>query len=312
MELYCSDKPTETLLFSSKVNTLLYLQSRVTCSKIETIYVFTVSDFKSNPETICKNISFNFLNKVIIRSSAGMEDLSESTNAGHFCSKMYINPTSESEVSSAIIEVIHSYQKDNLGEQEQIFVQEQIANSIVSGVALTREPNNRPYYLINYDDAGSTNSVTIDNCKKTLYISRNTEALNDIKWSNLYYAIKEIEHICNNTALDIEFAISNSNEVIIFQVRKLNCAIKGISDEDSFKIKESCGMAYNKCSDSLSDMAFWNPSEIIGSNPHNLDYSLYSYLITDSAWNEGIVKMGYSEISGFLMEKYGNKPYILR
>lgn len=42
----------------------------------------------------------------------------------------------------------------------------------------------------------------------------------------------------------------------------------------------------------LSDMAFWNPSEIIGTSPRNLDYSLYREIITSRAWNQGLVPNG--------------------
>ena len=57
-------------------------------------------------------------------------------------------------------------------------------------------------------------------------------------------------------------------------------------------------------------MAFWNPSEIIGSNSKPLDYSLYREIITSSSWNKGLVPLGYKEADKDLMHKLGNKPYI--
>jgi len=57
-------------------------------------------------------------------------------------------------------------------------------------------------------------------------------------------------------------------------------------------------------------MAFWNPAEMIGENPHPLDYSLYREIITSSAWNQGLSYIGYKEVDGDLMYKLGNKPYI--
>ena len=60
----------------------------------------------------------------------------------------------------------------------------------------------------------------------------------------------------------------------------------------------------------LSDMAFWNPSEIIGSNPRPLDYSLYRRIITHRAWNEGLRPLGYCPLEEDLMYQVGNKPYI--
>ena len=60
----------------------------------------------------------------------------------------------------------------------------------------------------------------------------------------------------------------------------------------------------------LSDMAFLNPSEIIGTSPRNLDYSLYREIITSRAWNQGLVPMGYKKLEKELMYKIGVKPYI--
>ncbi|MFX0139807.1 MAG: PEP-utilizing enzyme, partial [Candidatus Hodarchaeota archaeon] len=60
----------------------------------------------------------------------------------------------------------------------------------------------------------------------------------------------------------------------------------------------------------LSDMAFWNPSELIGDNPNPLDYSIFREIFTKNSWNKGLSRIGYSKIDCELMEKYGNKPYI--
>ena len=55
----------------------------------------------------------------------------------------------------------------------------------------------------------------------------------------------------------------------------------------------------------FSDMAFWNPSEIIGTSPRTLDYSLYRYIITSEAWNQGLVPMGYRQLNDELMYQIG-------
>ena len=54
----------------------------------------------------------------------------------------------------------------------------------------------------------------------------------------------------------------------------------------------------------------WNPSEIIGSNPRPLDYSLYRAIITHRAWNQGIARIGFRKLEEDLMHRVGNKPYI--
>lgn len=61
----------------------------------------------------------------------------------------------------------------------------------------------------------------------------------------------------------------------------------------------------------FSDMTDWNPAEIIGNNPHPLDYSLYDFLIMNDAWYRGRLNLGYRSFTPHsLMKKFGNKPYV--
>ena len=68
-------------LFSSKLDTLLYLKNKLSASCILDVYSFTVNDFYRNIDVVCSNISTLFDGDVIIRSSASTED-QESTCAG--------------------------------------------------------------------------------------------------------------------------------------------------------------------------------------------------------------------------------------
>ena len=60
----------------------------------------------------------------------------------------------------------------------------------------------------------------------------------------------------------------------------------------------------------LSDMAFWNPAELIGNNPSYLAYSLFNNLIMKSSWNEGLISLGTIKVDGGLMEPIASKPYV--
>ena len=311
-------------MVSTKANTLYALSKVITRSKIEKMYIIPVSEYMKDKNTIIKDIKYRFNgDRIVVRSSSSKEDSFKTSNAGHYESVLGIDSSDSAQIQDAIEKVLLSYTKDGDNiEEEQVLVQRQAQHVRYSGVIFTRDiQGNRPYYLINYDDQGSTDSVTSGRGGKTLWIVKNAdESRLPEPWGSLVAAVQEIELFLNGMALDIEFAVNESGEVIIFQVRPLVASYKhgkDIDDGNFFEMCDSIKAQYNAdiCSFTgrpmmLSDMAFWNPSEIIGTNPRNLEYSLYEEIITSSAWNEGIAQIGYRHIPEKLMYRLGNKPYI--
>ncbi len=315
-------KKRRSNLISTKANILIALKNKLKKSKIEDIFVLTVEEFKDNPKKICERIQQQFSGKkIVVRSSSSNEDCFEKSNAGHYESVLNVDSSSAKKILDSICTVIDSYMNDSLnGSREQILIQMQTLDVDISGVILTRDIHqNRPYYLINYDDNGSTDSVTSGISGKTLWVAHDKKDIED-KWGNLIEAVNEIESLLGEMVLDIEFAIRKNGEVVIFQVRPLAANSKFSQeniDTELFSLKRNEKSKYNSIVNELgngnmmlSDMAFWNPSEIIGTNPKNLDYSIYREIITKRAWNEGLVPMGYKEVNKDLMYKIGNKPYI--
>ena len=230
---------------------------------------------------------------------------------------------SRDEVVKAIGQVIASYgmESEHL-DDEQVLIQRQTNGVVCSGVIFTRDVrSNRPYYLINYDDSGSTDSVTSGMAGKSVWLLRRAAKHNPPKeWRALLEAVQELESILKKMVLDIEFALTSDGQVAIFQVRPLAANYKynvTQNDEAFYTNIEAAKTEYGKHVHYatgkpmlLSDMAFWNPSEIIGVNPRYLDYSLYREIITKRAWIEGLLPLGYTDVPGELMYKVGNKPYI--
>ena len=296
-------------LFYNKAETLIYLKDKLSLSNISDLFLFSVCEYKKDPDTVFSKIASIFCDKIIIRSSASAEDQS-STNAGHFSSAGYIDSQKRSSVIAGIDKVIRSYEKDALSDSEIIFVQEQLTDVLIAGVTLSFVPNSgKPYYLVNYDDSGSTNSVTSGKCKQYMYIARDF-IHSDCLESKLCRAFLEIETCCNERYLDIEFAVTTKGEINIFQVRRLITNSSSVELQSIFNRKNFFSSNFSKKPELLSDMAFWNPSEIIGDSPRPLDYSLYDYLVTNHAWNKGIAEIGFYPTSDTLMLKIGNKPYI--
>lgn len=105
--------------------------------------------------------------------------------------------------------------------------------------------------------------------------------------------MREIKQVLDGMTLDIEFAITHAGEVVIFQVRPLAANYrfsKEFDDETFYRHKRQVKDQVHSRPGGVdgqamifSDMAFWNPSEIIGTHPHELDYSLYREIITKRA-----------------------------
>lgn len=296
------------MLFTSKANTLMYFQSVLKKSIVLPIFCFTVREYIEQPDIILNKINTLYDGIIIVRSSALTED-TDITNAGHFCSVLNVDSRLVSDVKNAINHVIDSYKKDQLNDRQQILIQSQLSDVKISGVVITHDPKSgAPYFIMSYDDTGSTNSVTSGICKHIKLIARDYE--NHSLWSKICSSIREVESNTNDNFLDIEFAIDSNDQVYLFQVRRMHHESSICQDGIVLERKEFFKQIITDNNDYLSDMAFWNPSEMIGSNPHLLDYSIYSELITDSAWNAGIVAIGYPKINEKLMYKLGNKPYI--
>ncbi len=99
---------------------------------------------------------------------------------------------------------------------------------VCSGVVFTRDiQSNKPYYLINYDETGSTDSVTGGTAGRMMKVVRNVdEGTLKTPWRELLRAVRELEHIMDGLALDIEFAINKDRQVILFQMRPLVASYK--------------------------------------------------------------------------------------
>jgi len=308
---------------STKANTLASLKPHLEKSLIEKLFVFTRSHWEKSPEKVLREINKKFKGEIVVRSSSLIEDSCFSSYAGFFHSELNVDPQDSKQVKNAVSNVIASYSKhENRSQKDQILVQSQTQNVAISGVVFTRNiQNNAPYYLINFDESSSTDSVTSGQVGNKIEIIRDIKIKNLLPpWKSLIESVKEIEGSLHNLALDIEFAINKCGEVVLFQVRPIaaNQKYKNMPDEKIFTTVQHLIQQYKIYSQrslldshyTLSDMSFWNPAEIIGDRADNLAYSIYRYLILNRAWNIGLVPLGYKRISRDLVVRFGNKPYI--
>ena len=318
-------KLKQSFEFSSKADTLEFFHKRIKKSKIEKLIIVSVKEWYKNQNIVLSKIKQNFSGKIIIRSSARGEDSLDTSQAGKFQTIFNIKSTEKNEIKNAVNQIINSYiTKGKDDELNQVLIQKQTINSKTSGVIFTKTPDNgSPYYVINYEDGSSTDSVTKGMIGNTIKIHNQCQR-NKIpaKWKKLILAIKEIEDISNNDKLDIEFAITKNN-IIIFQVRPLTALKKDTDvivkkhvrneiEKNQKKFLKIQGKKYTVGKKTIfSNMADWNPAEIIGSNPKKLDYSLYDYLVMKDSWNKGRILLGYNDAqNNSLMEEFSGRPYV--
>ena len=304
----------------SKADVLKYLYSKLPIGAVERVGFVRAGDFKADPDTAIKRVQKEFPSgSIVVRSSSVKEDSYLTSNAGHFDSVLHVDASSKEEVGKAIEHVLASYLE---GEEEyegfldeQVLIQTESENVICAGVIFTRDiRQNRPYFTINYSEDGTTDAVTSGRGGKVLHIARDIdEEMVHGMFRPLIHMVRRILELTSIDNLDIEFGIRKNGTVVIFQCRPLAAVIgKEVlaSDEEIFQARQDAHSIYQNLNDILSDMAFWNPSEIIGDNPFPLDYSLYREIITAYIWSAGISSMGYHYVNGDLMYQLGNKPYI--
>ena len=307
------------LNFRSKSNSLKILK-RFSNHEINVpiFGTFQKNNLQNNIDKYLKNIEKKFKKgKIIIRSSAMDEDQINISNAGKYDS-FVCNVQKKKDLKKGLIFVLKKLKSP----KDEVIFQKYISNPQVSGVIFTRDINtNAPYYVINYDKSGLTDLITSGKkhiSQKTLNILKNTKKIPS-KFKKLIKIIKKIEQIFNEDRLDIEFAIKN-NKVFIFQVRNLKKNNK--IDEKLFfsaitnlkkkieKIKRKNPNLSGK-STILSNMADWNPAEMIGAKSTPLSFSLYSELITNEVWSKQRDNYGYYDVSpNRLMIDLAGSPYI--
>jgi len=314
----------------SKAETLEYLRERLAHSIIDDLVVFRVTEWKSERKNVLDKIfsHFPFGQSLIIRSSVAGEDSPSKSAAGHYHSEPDVILDNCDRLINSIDKVIGSYSKDDrlCDREDQFIVQSHLQRALCSGVVLTRDPVvDSPYYVINYDDrTGRTDTVTGGLVNKILRIFRRQDFTRLMPpWDKLLLSVYEIEHILQQDTLDIEFGLDSNGDVHIFQVRMLNSqeqqipmsirdvesAIRQIQSELPRLIQNSQHLAGSRII--LADMSDWNPAEILGSRPNFLDNSLYRFLVTQSAWNEARVSLGYTNVApAELMITIADKPYI--
>ena len=288
---------------------------------IPDFYSFSLNEYLIKKNKIITKISRQIKkNNLILRSSSVDEDGKAISNAGRYNSKIIKQNSS--------LEIIKKYLDDFIEQfktkQDIIIVQNFINNVDLSGVIFTKDNNtNAPYFLINYDDSGKTDLVTSGRKSenhKQLIVYKNLKTKN--KFSKLIELSKYLEKKIKNDRLDIEFSIKG-NKLYIFQIRYLPLGRSSQNnypydhDEILINIKKkllkllSRNPTLSGKKTIFSNMADWNPAEMLGEKPNTLALSLYKDLISDETWRIQRKNYGYSDVfPNILIFSFGGVPYV--
>lgn len=312
-----------TFRFSTKATTLETLADKIDNARFCDQVIVSVDAWTQDSSRISSDAIERLGKKPLaVRSSAASEDSMEESLAGAHLSLTNVAPEFDS-LTSAIHDVFASYRNPSPG--DQVLIQAMVENVVISGVILTRDLNTgSPYYVINYDDfSGRTDTVTGGAESKTLMINRaRPDAIHSPRFKKLIKSVAEIEAIAHSQELDIEFCITDRDDIYILQVRPLAARQKWqtLPDEtietamrDVRDQIDACMCPHEGISGSttiLGEMPDWNPAEMIGTTPRPLALSLYKDLITDSVWAQARADMGYRHVHAPLMIDLRGHPFI--
>jgi hypothetical protein len=289
-------------------------------------------DWRSDEDAVLDEVCEYFADRrIAVRSSRAIEDSADSSYAGCFLSMLDIDACDRESVASAITRVVASYSGSQLPgdmEGDQILFQEMVAGVDVSGVIMTRAvEDGGPYYVIGYDDlSGRTDAVTGGiGGTKTVVVHHDVpeSALDSKRLRRMVRLARDVEGHCGRVPLDIEFALSDSDNAYLFQVRPMavakgwhtdvvNCVNMLLPRAASFveeRLKPRPGVLgrYGL----FANMTDWNPAEMIGPAPRPLAASLYRHLITHGTWRDARHGQGYRFVpESELMVLIEGRPYI--
>ena len=311
----------------TKAETLKLLYGQLEGAKVLPQYSFIVEEWKKNRDAIVSEIyNLSWKDKLIVRSSALNEDTSSGSRAGKY--ESVGNILNETEFAAAVERVINSY--DEVNDLNQVLVQPMLENVSICGVAFTLDPNNLGnYYVINYDETGSTSAVTAGNSVRSrLYYRFKSQKMSEEECEKpdemqcLCLVLKELEDFFGQDNLDVEFAYTEDESLYILQVRSLCIAADLRIDEEKQRIeleriKSKIESQQRKrpflCGEKTvySVMTDWNPAEMIGIRPKPLAKSIYQEIITDNIWAYQRDNYGYRNLRSFpLMVDFCGLPYI--
>ena len=314
------------LRFGTKAETLERLAPLLRCARVLAQVRCSAGSWRGDPQHVLDELrQRGWLEAaLIVRSSAVAEDSAQGSLAGRY--ESIGQRVGAEAVGQAIEDVFQGLAADGVEDADQVFIQPQLEDVRMSGVALTRDPNNGSHYtIVSYDDrSGRTDTITSGAAlaRRTYYQHEGAPRPGEPDLAAVLALARELEGMFPGHALDIEFAITQDGALYLFQVRPLLLpkhealgraqearAVARVRD----RLRELSGphpYLYGTRA-VFGTMPDWNPAEVIGARPKPLALSLYKELVTDSIWAYQRSNYGYRNLRSFpLLLSLGGLPYV--
>ena len=303
----------------SKARMLRLISDQVLSGRVPRFSVVRAEEWVSNREAELDRIrrSLPEVAQVAVRSSAADEDGPSHTNAGKYTSVLDVGLTDDQSLTAALDRVVGDMsRRSSCSTGHSVIVQKMVTDAAITGVATTIDiTTGAPYLVLSYEFSGPTDSITSGSTNPAfaaLHDWRRTDRAPDGLTAVLEVA-QEISRLLGDREFEMEFVVDRTDAVNVLQVRDLPPTHGSTGAVSSAVRRKSSALrrVTRSAPLCLSDMADWNPAEMIGESPRPLAYSLYREFITRHTWRRARRALGYHDPVGReLMCRVGARPFI--
>ena len=307
-----------------KADVLAAARRRVRGAEVPSLVHFSVREWRRRPRAVLRCIAASVVGAVAVRSSARDEDAAAASRAGHYASVLGVANEPRA-LATAIDRVAAPLAADP---ENRVLVQAMARDVVASGVVTTRDATTgAPYYVVEYDRSGRTDTVTAGLVVPTtaaVFRGVPARALRDPLLRRLVRVAREVERWRGHTSLELELAATRAGGVVLLQVRPLV-----IAPDVTVTSTAAVGARLRRLARTIADvggrgpavlagsrtilaqMSDWNPAELIGAHPSPLAASLFGALVTDDVWQCARARMGYRPVPGVpLMRVVAGRPFV--
>jgi phosphohistidine swiveling domain-containing protein len=281
---------------------------------VDPFVAFSEEDWQQSPSAELARIVDRGLGPLLaVRSSADSESIGQTSPPGAFRSELGV-PSSDAHAIATAVEAVFGSIDTATGLRRGVVVQTQVTDVTVAGVATTLDLQRRPYLTVEFDDkSGTTDRVTSGQHVQRVVLAPNWcgEGWLDA----VCRAVQQITSSLQIVDLVLEFAIDHDGTLHVFQAwergRSASVSAETLAGAVDVSARRLASQRlYHGQELVLSDMADWNPAEMLGQAPGALDVSLYRRLITDRTWARARQRLGYFDCPGPLLVEILGHPYV--